>query len=1046
MEMKSTFKTFISLVLLMLTAGVQTARADQDPVQYWHHGWDEVKKRVTNYSSNCTNYKVLDSSTNLNDGDFGVGSYWEGYDWVVVKGQVTLDALIVHGTGHLILTDDCVLTVTGGVLLEGSNTLSIYSQSSDANQGKMIVTQSNKDCAAIGGRGQRTVDGQLIGMGTLIIHGGNISATGATNGAGIGGGEDRGIQGSLTIYGGTISATGGEDGAGIGGGWDGSQGGTVTIYGGTVTATGGSYGAGIGGGCTGRWGYASGGYGGRVEIYGGTVTATSGKDSSGIGAGGKAGNYMDFYMEGGTVTATGDGYAGVGARYLNASSTQIDNKIVIKGGTLHAKGKNHGIGGLLAEIDISGGDDITVESTGSGPGIQVGGGRLNISGGNIMAKGMDGSAGISVLRDPINTWGHHSDSYAYITISGGNVTAIGGSEGGAGIGNNRYESTPATLTITGGTVTATGYGGGAGIGGGNGTVLYSKTKVAGITISSNEYVYGAPGITVIIQGGTVEATGSTGAMAIGSGALPNNRALPSSMLTLAPNLQVMSGLNASSAFLQSTAMRLAGCHGTYAKVEDCAHAKFASCTYDDVDQHTKYCAYCKTGIQEQHSYTDNICACGKEFNEDTDTWMVTLNQASSNTATAYDNITTYKVVKGQPFVIPVATDIDGLQFMGWLQTATTPADCEMRDDEFLDLKGCGLTLTPSADVALYARYRCQYDMDWAWTSDRTSATVTVTWRNGDTATGPLVATVYDESDEVTENHTEGKYSYRASASFEKSTGVTYQFTDFFDIPYLYCATLNDDADNSTVLASCANMLVKSVGLQGRTFYCDGMWNTLCLPFDVYDDDETDAVAFTGTILEGATVKTLESTAFDEVTGALTLNFADADYIKAGRPYIVKWTPGAGESASIVENPYFNDVYITATPVEALTTDDDCVTFQGCYSPTVIYEEGTEKHNLYLGDANTLYYPTAEGFTVNACRAYFTLKDDLIAGEPSSQQANVRAFVLNFGDDSTGIISVSKESRSEGVADAWYSLDGRKLNVKPTAKGLYINNGRKIIIK
>jgi hypothetical protein len=31
-------------------------------------------------------------------------------------------------------------------------------------------------------------------------------------------------------------------------------------------------------------------------------------------------------------------------------------------------------------------------------------------------------------------------------------------------------------------------------------------------------------------------------------------------------------------------------------------------------------------------------------------------------------------------------------------------------------------------------------------------------------------------------------------------------------------------------------------------------------------------------------------------------------------------------------------------------------------------------------------------------------------------------------------------------DDWYSLDGRKLDGKPTARGIYINNGKKVVIK
>ena len=44
---------------------------------------------------------------------------------------------------------------------------------------------------------------------------------------------------------------------------------------------------------------------------------------------------------------------------------------------------------------------------------------------------------------------------------------------------------------------------------------------------------------------------------------------------------------------------------------------------------------------------------------------------------------------------------------------------------------------------------------------------------------------------------------------------------------------------------------------------------------------------------------------------------------------------------------------------------------------------------------------------------------------------------------TGISTV-RDSLPEG--GDWYTLDGRKLDGKPTVKGLYIRNGQKIIIK
>ena len=144
------------------------------------------------------------------------------------------------------------------------------------------------------------------------------------------------------------------------------------------------------------------------------------------------------------------------------------------------------------------------------------------------------------------------------------------------------------------------------------------------------------------------------------------------------------------------------------------------------------------------------------------------------------------------------------------------------------------------------------------------------------------------------------------------------------------------------------------------------------------------------------------------------------------------------------NPEFKSVINSDAPANIKT---DYVDFVGTYSPVSIYT--ARKTNLYLGADNTLYYPTASGFTVNAFRGYFQLKG-LTAGEPTnSQQPGVRAFVLNFGEgsgESTGIISVDGAEGTVNGSDMWYTLDGRKLQGKPTQRGIYINNGKKVVIK
>ena len=68
--------------------------------------------------------------------------------------------------------------------------------------------------------------------------------------------------------------------------------------------------------------------------------------------------------------------------------------------------------------------------------------------------------------------------------------------------------------------------------------------------------------------------------------------------------------------------------------------------------------------------------------------------------------------------------------------------------------------------------------------------------------------------------------------------------------------------------------------------------------------------------------------------------------------------------------------------------------------------------------------------------------------PATASARTRTLTIVFdGSDTTGIRDVREVNAVRGAKDdTWYSLDGRKLDGKPKAKGLYIVNGKKVIIK
>ena len=169
---------------------------------------------------------------------------------------------------------------------------------------------------------------------------------------------------------------------------------------------------------------------------------------------------------------------------------------------------------------------------------------------------------------------------------------------------------------------------------------------------------------------------------------------------------------------------------------------------------------------------------------------------------------------------------------------------------------------------------------------------------------------------------------------------------------------------------------------------------------------------------------------------LTIGFSESNKINAGKPYLVKWTDGAGE----VQDPTFRNVTVSTTEPGSYEATD--VHMLGTFSPVTLQAGDTKK--LYLGDGNKLYYPSAD-VTVNACRAYFELQGELTAGDVDSPDL-VRSCLLNFDGQETAISEIYSVTKASAGDNAWYTLDGRRLSSEPTAPGIYINRGRKIIIK
>ena len=260
---------------------------------------------------------------------------------------------------------------------------------------------------------------------------------------------------------------------------------------------------------------------------------------------------------------------------------------------------------------------------------------------------------------------------------------------------------------------------------------------------------------------------------------------------------------------------------------------------------------------------------------------------------------------------------------------------------------------------------------------------------------------------------------------------------------LYDSGSDAEDNTSAIAAAAASSNTYDVTLSDRTLYKDGKWNTLCLPFSLNAEQIAANADFAGATL--MTMDVTEKNGFDATDGTLYLWFKTATAIEAGVPYLVKWDKAAdydnNPSVYDIVSPVFEGVTVsnsTAQIVESKTAGLETVQMVGTYSPVGVTAD--DKSILFLGDANTLYYSTVDR-QIRSCRAYFSVP--YINGHAG---AKARAFALSFvGEETTGILEVSANS-NEVKEDVWYSLDGVRLNGKPIQRGMYINKGKKIVVK
>ena len=69
----------------------------------------------------------------------------------------------------------------------------------------------------------------------------------------------------------------------------------------------------------------------------------------------------------------------------------------------------------------------------------------------------------------------------------------------------------------------------------------------------------------------------------------------------------------------------------------------------------------------------------------------------------------------------------------------------------------------------------------------------------------------------------------------------------------------------------------------------------------------------------------------------------------------------------------------------------------------------------------------------------------VDGDNVSEWSDIATFTTTNQAEIDAIIAVRPETEAV-TPDAWFDMNGRKLTSKPMVKGIYLNNGKKVMIK
>ena len=250
-------------------------------------------------------------------------------------------------------------------------------------------------------------------------------------------------------------------------------------------------------------------------------------------------------------------------------------------------------------------------------------------------------------------------------------------------------------------------------------------------------------------------------------------------------------------------------------------------------------------------------------------------------------------------------------------------------------------------------------------------------------------------------------------------------------------TVTGPADGRVVLdeaSTTAPEAANGVDVRVKRTINANEWSTICLPFAMSATQVKAAFGDDVQLGDFTSYDTVEDTG-ENVVG-LTVNFNMVTAMEANHPYVIKVSNAISE---------FTADNVTIDPEEEPCVEYDngqtgkkrvvWGSFTGTYvADCVIPYEGDDASLLLSG--NKWWYATAQTKHMKGYRAYFWFTDLL----PDVSASRIQ---MAFNDETANVVEL-KDGRMEEMKSC-YNLKGQRVE-KPLKKGLYIRNGKKVIIK